>query len=466
MIFIDPCSFGASPETSPSKNVEAFQAAINHATLSKNALIIPGGTFSLDARLKWSGGLTMTGSGVGQSTLSWVSGCKTSGLSGNLVDSFDCVTIRDLTLERYGFRANTNAISINGSAQILSGNIQDRFSPRLLLEDVYIRGNDVWSDGWDCGIDMVSVINASITRSYIVGKLNGSTSNYHSALGIKTSGLGNPCVLTIDQPFIMCTTSAIISEDVEGLLILSPTIVSVQNGIIANNSNPLDLQPQVVVSNGHINQSGAGIILDSSWAATITGNQISGISDTPRDTSGIIIRGSSKAFNITNNTFENTSATFGMTGVAVEDGTAGFIDNNVFANQEVAMWLTSGASKVRVGGGNINSENPLGGNATWVVNQGTDSEIATKTYTKSIVFTLSGGFATEFVQVPIPAKIFSAKPSYASLVDASGTQFLVTIYDHDDASNTATNCRFILRRADGVNITAGAHRLAFTASGY
>lgn len=458
--------FGLQSTQTASVNTTALQAAVNLAALYKKELLLPSGTFPLNAKISWNGGLSLIGNGMGQTILSWTNtGSTNAGLAGFLQTSYDFVLLKDLTLETYGFTTNRTAFTLDGTAQILSGNIQDRYSPRFVCQDVYVRGHDIFSDGWDLGYDFTSILNANFVRPYVVGKLNGNTYTYQSAFGIRCGGSGNPCVITVEQPVMTAITTAIQTNDVEGLVVMNQTLVAVQFGIVFNNSNPSDLQPQLTVKDGHINHSGAGILVNSGWAISITGNFISGISDTPRTTSGVILRGSSAGFNICQNTFENTSTAFSQSGVVIESGTAGTINENTFANQATAIWLTSGSSKVRVGADNVNTVDPLGGNVAWILDQGTDNEINNKTFTKSIVPTLVGGSTIELVQVSVPSKIFNGKPDHAFLTDSGGSQFLVSVYDHDNAGTTATNIRFFVSRRDGGNITAGPQRLGFTAIG-
>ena len=89
-----------------------------------------------------------------------------------------------------------------------------------------------------------------------------------------------------------------------------------------------------------------------------------------------------------------------------------------------------------------------------------DNNIVKKEYSGSIVTTLTGGAATETLDVAIPAAYFTDKPT-AGFLMSSGTSLISGFYDFDSASSTATNARFLVASHDGTAIGAGGYRFSF-----
>lgn len=77
-----------------------------------------------------------------------------------------------------------------------------------------------------------------------------------------------------------------------------------------------------------------------------------------------------------------------------------------------------------------------------------------KSVARSIVTSLAGGGYSEIINVSVTGDIFRSKPSYASLTPQAvladdNSRQLIAYYDFDNAANTATNIRFVVRRMDG-----------------
>lgn len=136
-------------------------------------------------------------------------------------------------------------------------------------------------------------------------------------------------------------------------------------------SEDISLRPHLLVAGSHINATGNCIIADGIAQAMILGCLLYGSLLAEVATAGVLIRGGTRWFSIADCQFENTSTTEDFSAILVEDGEDGIIDDNVFRSGTTAIWLVSGAERVRIGSGNV-----YGALANRILNQGTNNYAA------------------------------------------------------------------------------------------
>ena len=128
------------------------------------------------------------------------------------------------------------------------------------------------------------------------------------------------------------------------------------------------------------------------------------------------------------------------------------------SNVNIGIWLQSGSVNVIV-------KNIVNRDCTDdFLDEGTDNIVMLRDHTKSVVLSLSGGAASETVDVAIGSGIFNTKPTFASLqFYALGNKPLIAAYSFDSASSTKTNLRFVLYSLDSTNIGATSERFGLYA---
>lgn len=174
-----------------------------------------------------------------------------------------------------------------------------------------------------------------------------------------------------------------------------------------------------------------------------------------------------------------------FTFITAQNGGQGTIVGNAFVGQnsgsELGVLIDNTAGGARYGitvgdnsFGNIAGYGvQLGANAKYVTvgtngynacssgdvnNLGTNNLVAKRRLAFTTVITMTGGSPSEVVNITLPAGIFIAKPSAASIT-GTGTG-IIGFYDYDSGSSTSTNLRVTMRDINASAISAGATRFS------
>ncbi|WP_020411152.1 glycosyl hydrolase family 28-related protein [Microbulbifer variabilis] len=317
----------------------AFHRAIEN---SDSIVYVPAGEFNLSARLNFKGDtLSIKGDGIGVSKLVWASGSN-----GIYVEppsgKHKAAVIQGLTL----FTKSSNsgsAYQYNGKNSIVNDHIQPRTRPKVIVRDVELSGyTGATNSGWNTGLIIDTALGVHIDGYYFSGQVKNSTNTPLSSRGIWMRGSGHSVQVTIEEAEIYYTNIAIDVANHEGLYISESNLVFVNYGLKFANSA---VEPQLNLSNSHLNCKIGCVWLDKVAQVSIKDNLMYGHHTSSQSVFGVQLFGGSDHYNISNNTFINTSGSFGFNGVVVHSD-KGIISGNIFSlkNKGAGVWFKSSAS--------------------------------------------------------------------------------------------------------------------------
>ena len=357
----------------------------------------------------------------------------------------------------------TTLSDVAGTAATFTGTRTNGMTTAMLSSSrVKMKGVDS-TKGWAKGATHSEINGADYLFPEWLGKQNDKTAN-----AWEFSGANSPTDIRMVAPRATWFANAVdISGTVEGIMVQIPMFVGGQRGIYHHTPAT---EPQLEVHGGHMNVNTFGvwssravqsviegvlIYEDPSGGGTnwvgiqinngdhvrIYGNTIHGWSSAATTRYGIVVGSNPRRTTIFGNTLRGYDAshmlTAGISFDATEDGSVrefGNVFDGTTVTTRVNGGITTGARESRV-------------------------------WSNTVIITLAGGAATENVDVAIPSGVFTAAPLTAILTDEGGIQFLVAMYDQQNVASTKTNARFVVTRADGTNIGAGAHRFGISAIG-
>lgn len=423
----------------------AVQAAIDAAEAAGGGVVyFPVGTYlvstqltAVDAAVHFLG----AGAEVSILALSGVNGVSITQPTLTLRQPvhFDCLT---MTTDGNGLY---DAITFDGQGTT-------SLATQFIAENCVFRG-DSNSTSWRRGIDLTSGSYYSrIEGCYF----RGNTSD-QSKMAIAIRVDASKDVKIRDNFIYWADTGIQVSGASEGVIIQGHHMVPVNRGvrfIPDANNNYGD------ISHNHMDAYINGVVVGQSGVNGANHSQVNH-----------------------NLIFKNTSSTDNFVGIQVESDRVSVIGNEVMkagtSGTKNGIVLGTGADRCRVIGNHINDmdtgvlvqsggnnnvvqNNTFNSNTTDISDSGTGTVVQKAQYAKTTTASLTGGAATETLDISIPSGLFSAKPSAAFLI-ARPTEQIIGFYDYDSASSTATNARFTLARNDGTNIGAGAERFSFVA---
>jgi len=336
-------------------------------------------------------------------------------------------------------------ISIEGSCE------QGRPHAPLRFNDLELRArSSISGQGFADWISLHNVSNAKLKHP-VIRMASGATGTrgivwYGDAQG------NSPTDLRIDNPDITYGDIAIEAGNYcEGMYITHPEIVGAVTGI---KYKPIIGESGLHILGGHISTSLYGLDLDNLFDWICSG-ALFYRSGTTANYNGIITRNGGR-WAATGNVFKGTTGSSDETGLQVNSSVnnekyGGLIDGNTFHSfAGRAIWLAANANYVSVGSANAYRECTVR-----ILNQATNANnhIQPKIWGGTANYTLTGGAATENIDVPIPSGVALAG---AGWICGNGTDLIGT---YDVTNSTSTTARFVLRRVGGGNITAGSTRL-------
>ena len=337
----------------------AVQACVTAAVAAGRTIYVPVGTYALTAQITASGPFEIHGESLRKSRLLWTSGASTRGIAVTLGSSGG---FRD-TFRAFNLSILTAGAGVGRGLQITDTTPGDRYNPSVRINNIVVGGSaGLFDTGWNTNIWMDACQGAFIDGCDLYGKIaSGGEPNYDTQYAIYYA---NPSLASPHQTefgvtncSIKLVDTAIYADDMEGLVVSDNQIVGVGTGVYARGA---DTFPHVSIVNNHVNAAEVCIVVDKMYQAIIIGNLLYCQQGTTAGT-GIDIVSAAKYFNITGNQFENLKPAVECNSIIVSSGSDGVIDGNIFRRSDsvdgtqdgIGVWLTSGASNVKVGANNV-----------------------------------------------------------------------------------------------------------------
>ena len=422
-----------------------------------------------------------------------------TGLNITATNWTDFLRLKDLNITTStGWAVGKTAIRLDGSSQVTpstlgtSGTVGitgGRMIKRAALDNVGIQGVvDSATTGWNNGLHVTSLGWFSVNAFTWNGDFSEWTSGNGKGTAIRIDGDGIPVEIHLSDLRIYAATHGIYCPDyVEGLYVSDFDMVNVTYGIrgqyVPGESTMLEIDTgllQASIGPGHVSCRTGGVVLFNTNQTTVSYCNIY-LQPLASDSNffGVYLKnGGANCISdtVVTNIMSNTNAAWG---VALRDVGRSFVSN-------ISSYSMDGATVYLGGSSDHNSLNGIyGHNQNWVVigDAGSDNNtisdvhgitigtaliavdlnnvIVKKEYSGTIVVTLTGGAATETVDVPIPAAYFTATPTAGFLMSSGISLLMSGFYNSDSPSSTATNARFLVASHDGTAIGGGGYRFSF-----
>jgi hypothetical protein len=324
----------------------AFNTAIKKST---GVVYVPAGEYNLSSRLNFNSHTQgLKGDGMGITSLIWNSG---SGIYFKPPKGFDGVALLQGVSLITKASDSGNAFQYDGESYLSSGIIQPRTRAKIIVRDVEAYGHDgVNSDGWNYGLIIDNSLGAMISGYRFSGRNSGDSPM--SDAGILMRGSGKPVEITISETSIYHAKSAISVYDHEGLFVENSNLVAVNEGVRME-TRVASTKPQLNISDSHINCRASCIIANDINDISVKNNLFYLRKTAEKNGFGVKLTGNGVRFNISGNTFANTSPKYNFD-LVYSSSDYGLISNNIFnnGNRGTAIWLGVGSSNVK-GMGNL-----------------------------------------------------------------------------------------------------------------
>lgn len=449
--------FGAKGDGT-TDDTAAIQAALSNCRVIKATRGQYIVTQKITVTLDNDDSLSLIGDGTGEVTIELNTGGD--GLEINLLGNWwlpgagnkTGLTISDVSFSTTNAYAGVG-IAINGVS------VQGRPSEGIYLNRVRLRGKSSMSQFWSTGILLKDCCPVWINSPDIHMGNGNAVSTGIEIIG--TAQENSPVHFNIVHPEIYFGLYAIRSRDyVEGVYVTQPSLVGCQHGVYCD---PAVGESGLHLVGGHISAVQTGVSLINMFDALVSSCLIFRNGTTFEGFRGVRVFQAGR-ISLTGNVIKGTISGTGETGIYVENTIADekygcVVSDNVISDMNGrGIWL--GANANYVVGGNNNIRNC----AVKVLRQDTarNSAIVGSEYSLTQTFTLTGGSASETIDLSVPAGIFRQKPE-ACLCTPTGNTILIISYLYDDAATTATNLRFVVRNLLGGNIVGATYRFNFSA---
>ncbi len=332
---------GLKEAHSAARNVAALRAMVARGA---RLIELPPGRFVLNARITIPyAPVTLRGAGPEATVLEWERGAKTSGIVISPQAGQYGVLLRDLSLHTRSAGRGT-ALTVDLTAQTASGLIQNRTTPRLTLDSVYVHGaTNAAKDGWRTGLKLVDVLKAVINNFSFVGNRLGPGA-YASSAAVMSSGRGAPVEQMFTNISVVAADVGLDFDAVEGIFVGHSNVVDVGTGVRARTSR--GVEPMLQVHNSHINTNRFGIYADGMAQMSLHHLLIYARNSARRDVVGISAVNTVFS-NISNNIFVDNSSRHALDGIVLE-GDGNLISGNLFQSARRAIWIRGGTAN-RIG---------------------------------------------------------------------------------------------------------------------
>jgi hypothetical protein len=317
------------------RDTDGFQKALLETGIQKINLL--GKSYVIADTLTHSGKpISICGSGINNTRLIWNSDATNTGLSFAQADDDYHINISGLSFIT-GKAGTGTAIAVDGSGQITGGNIQNRSKPRLRVSDVEFRGlTGVNTDGWNYGLDAVSVMAAQMQHCYFAGKYTTDNVNIISSSMCRFSGSGNPVHINVSKCDAYYAQECVKFEGVEGGYVNNNNFVNVGKGVVFNGS--VSAKPMLQCVNNHVNAYVTGVELENCSQANVSQNLIYSRSGALDIVKGIHLKSGTLYSIIAGNILVSAAAPNSIDGIILEIGAEGnFIGGNLFQGGNIGI---------------------------------------------------------------------------------------------------------------------------------
>jgi hypothetical protein len=446
--------FGSIADGTTNNSV-AVQAAVTAALLiARSVVSFPAGVTKLTgdaitATLAGLQGISFVGQGMGITQLfidnSSGNGFVVTCAEGNWwlnVSPSNSVTFLDMSIV-------TNKTNTGTAIMIDGGSTEGRPGAPMLIRNVEIRGHDGFGDCFAKGVDLLDVTSIHLGNVHVL--IGGPDNRVGVGFDVRaTDATTDPVQIVFDH----CRTTYgnigyQIGEYVEGVYLTQCDAINPNRGIqwIAT------AESGIHIVGGHYACYERCIRLVGVFDGTITGTLLYRIG-AESSFSHIVLDGGG-SLTVIGNVMRGLAAN-DDTGIAIanvpDEASHGImITGNQFANLVNGIAVFGTTRKTYIGPNNYNLvTNPLAGSTPVSV------YVHQNSYGLSSTKTLTGGAATENIDVALPPGQFSAAPvaGFAKCV-TSGPVFLEGYYDI--TASSASSARFIVRNVDGGTLGAGSY---------
>lgn len=456
------------------KNDSSFDsyAAIQAAHNAFESVDYPsGGNFRSSQRVIITGAFGLRGAGVNKTVVTFYG--ATQGYFVTQQNSSQGIVVDGVSLKTTSAVTSTIGLLVDGTPQLGISDgaghliLNDRTSKRISITNVDCRGvND--STGWGVNIQLKSVMNFMLEDITYRGVIPALPTGPVLGVGVLVNGDGVPTDWSIRRIWGYYSLYGILMPDyTEGGHIYDYEFVAVGFGIVGRYTPGYSVLPapacgclSMYIDQGHLNILNAGVILDktnqnhisnlniyfqsrAADAQTIALQLISGNWNTIEN---IFINGSPALNTKSNNlgvvltnvglsNISNVSAQEVTSSVTMIDATENTIDNCTAAFCTYAVNGNGGSTGNRIA--NIKGKSLT----STKVSVASDNNIVMDEFA-TVVTQAFTGTATAVIQVALPSGLFTAAPTFASIIPNSGT--IAFNFQYLRSTSTATLARFFV----------------------
>lgn len=456
-----------------------IQAALNSG-LTK--LEMPAGTAVVSANLNLPGSMdfALSGQGPAVTMLKFTSGGIRSVMSGFSL-------ARTLHLQGFTLAANQaggTAIDLSRSGAAIES--------AITLRDIDLAGADgvhASAKYWGSGVTISGLRFIRLDNLKFWGRANNANLKSSQAGISIAAAVGDPQVNVIASGVSITSFNRGVSLQgaIEGIYWTGSEIWGCEKCFVCDRTGAT-FAGTIRISDSHLNSVAAGIEVFNTSTFGISNSEVyQGVATVaaPIAANLISLNGCryaeissshiSSAFNVASNGVNvansqmvnitgNVIRSVGANGVAVSGASSSniLICGNNFAgegwNINTGVYIAAG-SNVRI------TSNTFGGVVTPVVDATGNAVFDRPSRSGTHIQSLAGGSPSEQFNIPVPAGIFTAKPTAAFISRTANASDAGVIcnYDFDSALSTATNIRVTVRALSGT-LPAGGMRFSYSAS--
>jgi len=353
----------------------------------RGVVYIPAGRFWINAASTCGGAaLSLMGAGMGVSELLWPSTATSRGVAIAPSTARQTIAVRDIRFITAG--TSGTALTITATGQMNStGQTLDRVQPRARIDNCAFAGKTLvdtggaTADGWNIAINSIATIDVTVTGCNICGQSTSGFFGKPGTFGVRFAGLpdvgsadnGYPVVLIVEKTFINLVETGVAAYNCEGLFVNNSNIVVCNYGVLGY-STGINEDPQVTITNTHINSYNICVDIDGMSQSFVTGSLLYGGFGGSTNVSCVLVTQNSETSVIANNVFVSFS-TSSVTGVNC-DGSYCSITGNIFSGPNFINGIVlSTNSDHCIGSGNIFKNSSTFTNT--ILNSGSTTNVVT-----------------------------------------------------------------------------------------
>lgn len=285
---------------------------------------------------------SLTGDGMGVSSIVWTGDAVSEGIVINVQDDSQILTIKDFSLFTEKKAVGT-ALQIDWTLlENANGILQDRTTPRGGIKNIFTAGkNGVVVDGWMNGIKLIGSLHFTILGHHFTGCYGTTQENILSGKGIWLDGNGNSASTEISNCWSYYASDALYSDSAEGVYVDHCNFVAVTTAL--NVFSSFGGEPQLNVANNHFNVTRYGIKTKDINQITVHDNLFYGRKQVTNSISFILLD-NVYGGSISNNDFTRLEPTQAVTHIHLTNGTKYMnINKNVHRSGTTGIKIDNGA---------------------------------------------------------------------------------------------------------------------------